>query len=96
VEILARETMSALPIEDKVAMSLAVILRASVKYIKTGSERIPVAADGHGAALDPLNADYEIEEREIFLQNGRSEMAIAPDSATKIRTKKFAGRIPNL
>jgi len=86
VEILARETMSALPIEDNVAMSIALILRAGVKYIKTGSERIPVAADGNEIAPDPLSAGYEIEGREIFLQNGRSEMAIAPDSATKIRT----------
>ncbi len=44
VDILALETMTSLPIEDKVAMALAVIPRAGVKYIQSGHERIPVIA----------------------------------------------------
>jgi hypothetical protein len=43
-EIIAIETRSALSIEDKVAMSMAVIPRAGIKFIQTGSERIPVSA----------------------------------------------------
>jgi len=45
IEVLAMETRSALPIEDKVAMALAVIPRAGVKFIQAGHERIPVPAD---------------------------------------------------
>jgi hypothetical protein len=44
-EIVAMETMSAIPIEDKVAMAMAVIPRAQVKSIQTGSERLPVSTD---------------------------------------------------
>jgi hypothetical protein len=43
VEILAMETMSALPIEDKVAIALAVIPRVGVKFIQTGNEKIPMS-----------------------------------------------------
>jgi hypothetical protein len=42
-EILAAETRSALPIEDRVAMSLAVIPRRGVKFIQAGRERIAVS-----------------------------------------------------
>jgi hypothetical protein len=41
-EILAMETMSAIPIEDKVAMSMAVIPREGVLAIKTGAGEIKV------------------------------------------------------
>ncbi len=85
-EILTIETRSAFPIEDKVGMAIAVIPRAGVRYIKTGDKRIPVSAGEQSWALDPLNATFTIEGREITLQNGRCETARAPDSATKIRT----------
>jgi hypothetical protein len=39
------ETRSALPIEDKVAMAMAVIPRAGVESIQVGNEQIPVSAD---------------------------------------------------
>jgi len=42
VEVVATETLSARPIEDKVAMALALIPRAGVKFIQAGKERIPV------------------------------------------------------
>ncbi len=90
VEVLTIETRSALPIEDKVAMALAVIPREGVKFIKVGDSRIPVAANEQGLATDPFNATYIIEGNEIPLQNGRFESAVAPDSATKIRTS-FSG-----
>jgi hypothetical protein len=41
-EVLAMETLSALPIEDKVAMALAVIPRAGIRFIAVGGERISV------------------------------------------------------
>ena len=44
VDIIAIETMTSLPIEHKVAMALAVIPRADVKYIQSGHERITVIA----------------------------------------------------
>lgn len=85
-EILTMETLSAFPIEGKVAMAIAVIPRTGVNFIEAGDERIPVKAYDYRAASDPLNAAYMIEGREIRLQNGRSEVAAGPNSATKIRT----------
>jgi hypothetical protein len=41
-EVLAMETMSSMPIEDKVAMSLVVIPRQGITAIQTGGEIIPV------------------------------------------------------
>jgi hypothetical protein len=41
-DILAMETRSARPIEDNVAMAMAVIPRADVKFIQTGNQQIPV------------------------------------------------------
>ena len=41
-EIIAMETMSAMPIEEKVAMAMAVIPRDGVMSIKTGTEKIQV------------------------------------------------------
>ena len=43
--ILAVETRSAQPIEDRVAISLAVISRQGIKFIQAGNQRIPVSAD---------------------------------------------------
>jgi hypothetical protein len=99
VDILAMETRSALPIEDKVAMALAEIPRAGVKFIQAGKERIAVTGDtnlsaaaGHTAQLsqesapNPLNTTYFIEGREIRLINGRSEMEVRPGSAPRIKT----------
>ena len=43
-EVLAMETMSAIPITDKVAMAMAVIPRADVKSLRSGSASIPVHA----------------------------------------------------
>jgi hypothetical protein len=43
-EVLAMETMSAIPITDKVAMAMAVIPRANVKSLRSGSASIPVHA----------------------------------------------------
>lgn len=44
-EVLAMETMSAIPIADKVAMAMAVIPRANVKAIQAGGARVPVRTD---------------------------------------------------
>ena len=41
-EVMAMETMSAMPIEDTVVMALAVIPRAGVRFITSGDERIAV------------------------------------------------------
>jgi hypothetical protein len=40
-------------------------------------------------AADPLNATYSIEGNAIRLQDGRSEMAITPHSATTIKTAVY-------
>jgi len=41
-EVLAMETMSAMPIEEKVAMSLAVVARKGITAIQAGDERISI------------------------------------------------------
>lgn len=41
-EILAMATMTSTPIQDKVAMSMAVIPRKGIKYIFTAGNRLPV------------------------------------------------------
>ena len=89
LEIVAMETMSALPIEDKAAMAMAVIPRAGVKFIQAGTIRIPVP-DGRKAqetsATGPMQASYRIERQEVRLINGQAEAEAAPGSATKIKT----------
>jgi len=86
-EILAMETMSALPIGEKVAMALAEIPRAGVRFLKAGDEWIPVSGDG--AADDPRNATYTVDGRQIPLHNGRHEAQISPGSAAKAVTAVF-------
>jgi hypothetical protein len=44
-DVIAMETMSAIPIGDKVAMAMVVIPRAHVKTIQAGAERLAVSAD---------------------------------------------------
>ena len=41
-EVLAIETMSAMPIEDKVAISLVVVARQGIKAIQAGDRIVPV------------------------------------------------------
>ena len=43
LNILAMETMSAMPIEDKVAMAMAVVPRAGIKLIRNGNTYISLA-----------------------------------------------------
>jgi hypothetical protein len=43
-EVLAMETLSAIPIEDKAAMAMAVIPRAGIRFIQARDQRIPVTA----------------------------------------------------
>jgi hypothetical protein len=49
--------------------------------------------DDEGVGSDPLNATYEIEGQEIWLRQGRSEIAVGPASATKIKTSVFGNPI---
>lgn len=45
------------------------------------------------SATDPLNAIYIIEDREIALQNGQSEMEATPGTASKIETTIWGDKI---
>ena len=87
IEILAMETRSALPIEDKVAMAIAVIPREGVEFIQAGKERIPIAPSAPSADL--LNSIFTIERQEVRLIDGYHEKQAAPGSATKIKTMVF-------
>ncbi len=80
LEILARETLSAMPIEEKIAMSLAVIPRSGVKFMQAGSRLIPVTKD---SATSPLDAVFSIGGRSIRLCNGRADEQRADGSMTK-------------
>jgi len=86
VEILARETMSAMPIEENVAMAMALIPRAGVEAIAVGQGKHLVEPYDPGAVSDPVNTFYTIEGQDICLINGHAEKRVAQDSATRIRT----------
>ena len=93
-EVMAFETMSSAPVEDKAAMAMAVIPREGVKFIQAGEERIPVTTRAWPqSAKDPLDATYLIEGQEIHLVNGHSEREAAPGATTKIRTDLFGKTI---
>jgi len=91
VEVLALETMTSMPIEDKVAMAMAVIPREGVEFIQTPYERIPVTATE--AATDPLNAAYAVEGLSVRLVDGCAETEAAPGSAAKIKTCAFGSPV---
>ncbi|MGD8716650.1 MAG: Gmad2 immunoglobulin-like domain-containing protein, partial [Desulfobacterales bacterium] len=78
-DIVAMETRSALPIEDKMAMALAEIPKKGVRAVRTKKHLIPVR-------LDPSNISYRIDGKEVDLINGRSEKEAAPGSVSKITT----------
>jgi hypothetical protein len=86
-EILAMETMSALPIGEKVAMALAEIPRAGVRFLQAGNERVPVS--GNGSFADPRNATFTVNGRQVPLCDGRHEAEAAPGSAAKAVTAMF-------
>ncbi|MCP4256771.1 MAG: hypothetical protein GY774_04490 [Planctomycetes bacterium] len=91
-DVIAMETMSALPIEDKAAMAMAVIPRAGVRFIRAGQNLIPVkveASHQEASAADPLQASYRIERQEVHLINGKAEAEAAPGSAIKVKTSVF-------
>ena len=86
-EIIAIETLSAMPIEDKAAMAMAVIPREGVKFIQAGNERIPIVSSAPSA--DPLNATFTIERQKVRLIDGHHEKQAAPGSSAKIKTVVF-------
>jgi len=78
-DIIAMETLSALPIEEQVAMALVEIPKKGIRAIRMGTHLIPVR-------LDPSNITYRIDGKEVHLINGRSEKKVAPGSVSKITT----------
>ena len=80
VEVLAMETMSSLPIEDKVAMAMAVISRSGVKFMQTGSGLIPVMKE---PSSGPLDTFYRIEGQKVLLSHGYAQVDSVPGSMTK-------------
>ncbi len=86
VEVLAIETMSSLPIEDKVAMALAVIPRTGVEFIQTDSGLIPVMK---ASSNDPRDASYRIEGRNVRLFPGCAEEETMHGSVMRSSTSVF-------
>lgn len=86
VEIFARQTMSALPIEDNVAMSVAVIPRAGVTAVKVDDGTLPVSQPPGELTSGPLNAVYTVagdlvpvEQGIVDAANPQFPSAITPD-----------------
>ena len=88
-EVLIRETMSALPIESKVAMALAIIPSNGIQFLQSGRGPIAVSAEMSDPAANPLDITFEIAGQKIALHKGHSEIALSPDRASKIRTSVF-------
>ncbi len=86
-EVSTIETKSAMPIENKVAMAVAVVPREGVQYIQKGKERVTVTISD--IPTTPLDAAYTIENQETRLINGIAETAAAAGSATMVRTSVF-------
>lgn len=55
VEVLAMETMSAMPIEDKVAMSLAAVPRKDIKSIRTSDGPVAISDESEKRHADNTN-----------------------------------------
>lgn len=88
-EVLIRSTMSALPIEDKVAMALAVIPRNGIEFLQSSHGPIAVSAEMSMPAANPLDITLEIAGQKIVLHNGHSEIPLSTDGVSKIRTSVF-------
>lgn len=86
-EVLAIETMTSAPIEDLVAMSLAVVARDGIRAIDAGDREIPVWPYGETLAADPLDATYSIGGAPVHLAGGRARTPAAPGSATMVTTR---------
>lgn len=92
LDVLAMETMSAMPIEDKVGMALAMVPRANLKSIRAGETNIPLPIEitsKQSSAKSPDQACYVIEKQKVCLSKGRFEVVAAPESASKIKTMIF-------
>ena len=92
-EVLAMETMSAMFIDDKVGMALAMVPRDGLKWIRAGDANIPVADNvkaPQSGAKSPDQACYVIQDQEVCLKNGGFEVESAPGSAAKIKTEIFS------
>jgi len=97
-EILAIQTKSTIPIEDKVGMSLAVIPRAGLRFINVSELKVPVLDDINtkkSLAKSPDQACYLIDRQEVCLTNGQAEVESAPDLASKIKTSIFGQPVYN-
>ena len=84
-EILAIETLSAIPIGDNVAMALAEVPRAGIRFLAAAPEPIPVVEPD--TAPDPRDADYTIDGRRICLRDGRYEEEAGPGSAARTEVR---------
>lgn len=88
-QVLFRETMSALPIEDRVCMAMAVIPAAGVRTLMIGKEKFPITEYGIDLSADPLNATYTIDGQKVSLYNGCSQPSAVPGSAVNVVTRIF-------
>ena len=79
-EVLIRETMSALPIESKVGMALAIIPSNGIQFLQSGRGPIAVSGEISDPAANYLDITYEIAGQKIALHKGHSEIALSPES----------------
>jgi hypothetical protein len=92
-EIMAIETMTSAPVEDKVAMALAVIPREGVEFILSGDKRLPVqglAGTGEepGIHFDKMTfVSRWTQSGKLRFTDGQYREAAAPGSAAEIVVK---------
>jgi hypothetical protein len=94
IKILAMETRSALPIEDKVAMAMAVIPRAGVESIQVGNEQIPVARAPlfSKKTIQPIGRNLVMHWKYRFFLNDQSFSQIQSLRPKWSLSKKNMGR----
>jgi hypothetical protein len=90
IEVLSMETMTSLPVEDKVAIGLAVIPRDGVALIKTGDKLLPVRqpeAPGEETGIDfdrIIFLSRWTQSGKIQFKNSEYREAAAPGSASEV------------
>jgi hypothetical protein len=90
LEVMAVETLTSTPVEDKVAMALAVIPREGVEFVLSGEKRLPVqglAGTGEESKIHFENITFIsrwTQSGKIRFREGEYREAAAPGSAAEI------------
>lgn len=92
LDVLVRETMTSMPIEDKVFMVLALIPRTEALYLISGKERVPIVPSLKRDE-DALNLSYTIEGNVVSFKDGLSVMDARAHSNSDARSMIIASPV---